>query len=39
MNNWRHNLDPRDPEYLEPPTEEEQACNAEMEEFFAEAAE
>lgn len=34
-NNWRHNLDPRDPEYMDPPTEEEEEMNRDMEEYIA----
>lgn len=36
-NAWRHNLDPRDPDYLEPPTDEEAAEEAEMQEYIAES--
>ena len=35
-NNWRHNLDWRDPDYLDPPTEEEIEAQREWEEDMAE---
>lgn len=36
FNQWRWLLDPRDPDYLDPPTDEEQEQNDELAEMLAE---
>lgn len=36
FNQWRHNLDPRDPDHLDPPTDEEQQQTDELAEMLAE---
>lgn len=36
FNQWRHSLDPRNPDYLDPPTDEEQEQNDELAEMLAE---
>ncbi len=38
-NSWRRNLDPRDPEYLDPLTDEEQAEQEEAQAWQAECRE
>lgn len=37
--NWRHNLDQRDPDYMDPPTDEEIAESEDTEIFYAEGME
>lgn len=35
-NSWRSNLDPRDPDYIDPPTDEEIAESIDTKIFYAE---